>query len=207
MVLVGCPLLLICLVPPTLAQRGSGSVDGCFVLDKTRPALFISYERVDTHTRLSGDVFGKGVVLRLHNNTSCTIILDTNEDPPKPQARWGRDENGKVTVVSLPLELKDSSHITLLYNTHYEDSRCYDERGPFDGDVIQVAKLRGGISILFSVPFEVLKRGGKLRVPFSYEWDRASYQRIGGKGSHFVVDSVFHNIYFTPELLPEGVLK
>jgi hypothetical protein len=72
------PTFLLALVfsPPALAQAASSG--GCALLDQAQDSLTVSFERVENAT-YKPPVNGGSILLRLHNNSSCALIVRTTD--------------------------------------------------------------------------------------------------------------------------------
>lgn len=139
----------------------------CVALDTTRPRHFISYERID-HEAWDGKRHVKGAVLRLTNNSKCSMLLLT---PPGIAPRFIK-KNGKYISQNdydTP-QLKNNSHVELTYKLHFPQTNRVETPIPI-GDVILKSKLASGESVVFSVPVKFLKRRAEIELPFNYELD------------------------------------
>jgi hypothetical protein len=155
----------------------------CNRIDKTMPHFFMTYERIviEPHA-LEGTEYRKQALLRLRNNTDCTIILPTNDEGPSPQLMklLHRDQPLKRTDA-----LSDGQKVTLVYNLN-------NKRGAngtisvSDGCVIYERSLAGQESILFSVPLAYFKRGADVAVQFRYDSEDQHVPLLGGDFGHYV---------------------
>jgi hypothetical protein len=135
-------------------------------LSKDKPSVYISYERSGKREPLHGSESDEGIWLRLHNNTKWTIIFPTF-GPPETHGDVGMFYTLEV-VSELPKEVTDipkGYELRHLYSTF---------------------NLRGGESVLFSVPREHLPKGIVLRVSFSYEWEDQDAVFAGREVEHIV---------------------
>lgn len=135
-------------------------------LSKNKPSVYISYERSGKREPLEIGESNEGIWLRLHNNTKWTIILPTF-GPPESHGDVGMFYT-LVVVSELPKEVTDIP------------------KGYELGHVYSTFKLRGGESVLFSVPREHLPKGIVLRVSFSYEWEDQDDVFAGREVEHVV---------------------
>lgn len=184
-----CLLSLFTLSPSlkAVAQQGSAPATGCSALDKSLPLLFISFERADDKA-WAGDKYAKGVLLRVRNNSNCGIILETS--------------------TNVSSEAKDGEKLSLKYLMKYP-TQASTVIGGFGGDVLESVRLRGGHSVLFSVPLENFRKRGDLLLPFNYEWDDGlGSEIIFNKGSgKYLRNPVEHYLRFGPLLLPTEMLR
>jgi len=119
------------------------------------------------------------VYLRLHNNTTCQIIIETNDRTPL-RAGAGR-------FVGLHYLLHDGRHQTLRVGYGW-------------GDSVFTVNLSAGDSVTFAVPLAQVRKRVDVVVPFNYQWDgdHVGAQTVGG---------VRHFVYFLSDDLPVAVLK
>jgi len=143
-----------------IASLGASAQDGCSQIDKTKPLHFISFER------MSGEK-NRDVQLRLNNNSTCAIVVETWEDPPKrPLSEIIKDSG--VCKPAMFLELKDAQHVGMFYGIYYPKGNIIQRYGA--GDAITAATLKGARSILFDVPLKYFKEGDELKLNFEYDW-------------------------------------
>lgn len=135
-------------------------------LSRDKPSVYISYERSGKRKPLHVSESDEGIWLRLHNNTKWTIKFPVS---------GSLETHGDVgmfytleVVSELPDEVVDIPKGEELGHTY----------SPFE--------LRGGESVLFSVPHEHLPKGIVLRVKFSYEWENQDDAFAGREVEHTV---------------------
>jgi hypothetical protein len=135
---------------------------GCSRINPSRASQFISYEGVDTGTSYSD------VQLRLHNNSDCPIIIETDDHEP--------------------FLLRDKKIVALHYFLH-DQRRGTLKSGYGWGDSIYSLEIRSGDSVWFRVPLARLKRTLDVAVPFKFAWDddHVAAASVGG---------VKHYVYF-----------
>ena len=143
-----CPLL----------QRSSVAQSACSRLDQSHPAQFISYESASD----------SDVRLRLRNNASCSIIVETDDQAPL--------RSGAGRLVALHYLLHDRRKQTVVAGYGWGDSVFTVEVAPND-------------SITFVVPRARLKNRRDIAVPFIYVWE-------GGHVGAGAVGGVKHLVYF-----------
>ena len=171
-----------------VAQERSVNQASCALIDKSRPAQFIAYESVSEAT--------SEATLRLHNNTSCSIIVETDDRNP---TRLSRLPNGGVRV-----EIVTSSQDGVRLPLHYLVQDRQQWRAPEPaygwGDSVFTYEILAGHSAVFTVPISHFRKRLDVAVPFNYAWegDRAIGMGTGG---------VVHRIYFLVEDVPEAVLR
>jgi hypothetical protein len=131
--------------------RKSGKTSSGVRLSNDKPSVYISYERFGKRKPLLAGESNEGIWLRLHNNTKWKIILPAS-GVPETHGDLGMFYTLEV-VSELPDEIVDIP------------------KGNELGHLYSIIELRGGESVLFSVPREHLPKGIVLRVKFSYEWE------------------------------------
>ena len=166
-----------------LLQDISSNKHGCSLVDPTRPPQFVSYE-------------GKSesqIQLRLRNNTSCTIVVETDDQfPTQPKTL----PQGGSTIESV-LTSQDGVRLRLHYLTQNRRRGEVLKRGYGWGDSVFTYEILPGQSILFAVPRFHFKRGSDIAVPFAYSWD-------GSKSIATGVGGVAHYVYLLVEDLPSA---
>src|ERR1051325_10678802 len=78
------------------------SQQDCSRIDKTKPPLFITFERTE-----SGKLF-----LRLHNNARCSVLIPTNQHTAPVEVR--KQPNGGLRVERTEA-LRDGSQVQVVY--------------------------------------------------------------------------------------------
>jgi hypothetical protein len=160
--------LLLVSVVVSPAQVNSHSQAGCSRIDQSRPAQFISFESASD----------SGVRLRLHNNSSCPIIIETDD--------------------RAPLLLGNVRSVGLHYLVH--DRRRQTVKPAYGwGDSVFTVEIAGGDSITFVVPAVHFRKRLDVAVPFIYSWEGKDV------GAGFV-GGVNHHVYFLMHDVPAGVL-
>jgi hypothetical protein len=164
------------------AGQTQASKNMCSLLSGSGEAQNISFEKVS----------GTDVILRLRNNSTCEITLQT--DPgPLTWVIFG-PKGAKIEVVTEPVD-------GLWVPVHYYFARANKgvEFGPGWGDSVSVYNVPAGQSLLFSVPLKYFKKHLDIAVPFNYVWERT--------GPNIWRSGVSHRVYFLNEDLPSGVSK
>jgi len=163
-------LILSALLMAPLTIRGQKQSQlTCALLDRSHTAQFISYERAS-----ASDVY-----FRLHNNTSCPIVIETDDQAP---------------IKSGP-----GRFVHLHYLVH--DRRRQSLRVAYGwGDSSYTLEISSGDSVTFAVPMSQVSKHLDLAVPFNYAWDGdvLNAQAVGG---------VRHLVYFLWDTLPLSVRK
>jgi hypothetical protein len=182
-------LILLSLARLCLAQSG------CNVLDKNNSPLYISYERVQELIPKDKKKPERQVVLRLNNNTNCSIFISLYDEP----------SNNKLTYGSI-IPLDNGAVIPL-------DYKIFDLSGdpgvflnpPGAADVRWTAELKGNQSVLFIAPLKHFKVNSQLEVRFDYSWDINSGQK--GLRSTRKFTNVRHDILFYTWFLPSELFQ
>jgi hypothetical protein len=170
---------------PNFGQNGSSKA-GCDVLDRTRAPQLITFEsKLESNVRL-----------RLRNNTSCAIVVETDDQYPTQLKRL---PSGGVRIEAV-LEPREGLRLLLHYLI---DARRRGEapRPAYGwGDSVFVYEIPPGQSVIFDVPATHFKRRSNIAVPFGYAWEDKN--SIGTN-----VGGVVHSVYFLFEDLPPAVLR
>lgn len=127
-------------------------------LPKSRPSVYITFERIAKIASPSNGELEETVWLRLRNNTRWSIILDMNGIPP---------EYGDAALF----------HDVLLDGKVIAEERCH---------VCSFNPLPPGRSLVFTVPRADLRQGHSIRVKFSYGWENGNDVAGGREVEHLV---------------------
>lgn len=164
-----CVLLALLFV--TLTTRINATLQsGCVLRDKSRTALFISYDGLSFSPL--------GVRLRLHNNTNCSVIVETND------RELNLAEDGKSRVLLLHYLIQDRRRQTL--------KPAYGW-----GDSVFTYEISEGYSATFVVPSALVKKSFDVAVPFVYTW-QGKYVGAGFTGG------VKQYVYFLADDFPKN---
>lgn len=175
--------MLLSACPNAFAQQPQVTQAGCSLIDKSRPSQFISYEGISQSK--------SEVKLRLYNNTSCNIIVET--DDRNPARLLSEDGVGAGNA----RDIQDNVWLPLHYLV--QDRRRWRAPEPAFGwgDSVFTYELLGGHSALFTVPLIHFRKHLDVVVPFNHAWeaDRAIGMGVGG---------VAHRVYFLADDLPRS---
>ena len=144
----------------------------CSRIDKTKPPLFITFERTE-----SGKVF-----LRLHNNARCSVLIPTNQHTAPAEVM--KQPNGGLRVEQTEA-LRDGSQVQVVYH-------LFNLRGSkntvivSDGDVVRTWQLLPQQSIVFTVPLDHFRKHADVGVEFIYPWEDDGGSAPGGAFMHYV---------------------
>jgi len=100
-----------------LAQEPPKSSGACVVKEAAKPSIFISYEAA---TGPGND--RTKMLLRLHNNTNCTIVIETSDLVTTPEAdklfkkATKRDANGSIATTYIP-DPPEGALLPVFYDT------------------------------------------------------------------------------------------
>jgi hypothetical protein len=155
----------------------------CKRIDNKMPDFFITYEGNVTEPRApEGKPYRVQALLRLRNNTDCTIILPSNDEGPSPQLLklLHRDQPSKRTDA-----LTDGQKVTLVYNLNNERGANGTISVSY-GCLVYERSLASGESVLFSVPRVHFKKGADVAVQFRYGFEDQRVSLLGGDFGHYV---------------------
>lgn len=172
----------------TTVQDRSATQAGCTLIDRSRPAQSVSYDGRSLST--------SEIRLRLHNNTSCSIIVETDDRSP---TRLTQLPNGGVRVETVTSP-QDGVRLPLHYLIQDRQRWRAPERAYGWGDSVFTYEIPAGQSVVFNVPLSHFQKQLDIVVPFSYAWegDRSIGMGVGG---------VVHRVYFLAEDLPKEALR
>ncbi|MFN0278440.1 MAG: hypothetical protein ACKVRN_07545 [Pyrinomonadaceae bacterium] len=172
----------------------------CSLTNDKHSSVFIAYKqtaKVKNENGKSED----GVILRLQNNTNCSIIVETGSADkfykPLPENPTVMQRVKREIEYDLP----DNAlvpEVQYLYNapkTHYQNRSV-------GGDMFFGFRVLGNRSILFEVPLKYfnLKYFHKIIVPFQYDWE------LKTKGGVFY-SAINHNVNYSGGDFPEELLR
>ena len=184
-------ILLVSLMTSTVSLIGQQKPKdpcACAIIDKKSSAQFITYEGFSESS--------SEVKLRIRNNTTCAIIIETDLGP----ATIFR----KLPGGGFRLEVVNGSEDGALIHAHYlihEPVKWPELIEPYDwGDVVSEYEILGGQTAVFYVPISKFKRGYDVAVPFDYAWDHH-------RNAPPLQGAVDHVVHFRRENIPEVLLR
>jgi hypothetical protein len=185
--IISFSLLLIAFIGNCFGQGNAKSQSGCSVIDKNNPPLYISYERVEEKMLAGEKKSEKLAILRLNNNTNCSIFVYLY-NPPNDS------------------ELKDDVFASIEYLIHNSKDPNAIIRAPeAKGEATWAGEIKGGQSVLFTTPLKYFKAKFEMQVDFYYPWEIGTGQKspdyLGSTGN------VGHKLYFYYWFLPKDVLE
>lgn len=173
------------IVGAKLLQGRSPNSDGCRLIDAMRPTQSIVYEgKSETKIRL-----------RLRNNSSCAIMVETDDHFPTQLKKLPQ---GGATIEHV-LDPRDGLRLPLHYLIQNRRRGEALKRAYGWGDSVFTYEIPAGQSIVFDVPATHFKRGSDIAVPFAYSWE-------GSRSIASGVGGVNHQVYFLVDDLPSAAL-
>ena len=146
---------------PVIPGRWCPNVaDGCSAIDKSKPPQFISFERADERALQRRGASRRRVWLRLHNNTSCAIVVPTGS------TQLSRPLGGGLTF-----DLQQDAEVFVDYEIQDRRRSKAPQPSGYGGDEIIISRLPPGRSVLFSIDSTHLKKGLDIVVSFRFEWE------------------------------------
>ena len=178
-------VLCFCFAMLCHAKTAGSSVSDCSRIDKKKPPLFIAFERADS----------KEVLLSLHNNSSCPVLIPTNQ--LEGSLTLVRQSNRALKIERIE-ELRNGSQVQVVYNL-FNLRGSKDTVIVTDGCVVMPRQLLSKQSILFAIPLEFFKKHADVGIEFSYQWENDGGSAVGGEFGHYV--------FFRNEYVPSAVVR
>jgi hypothetical protein len=173
---------------------------GCNYLKEDRPSIFISYERETAGENAKGHNI-RQMILRLHNNSTCTIVIETddmigNEKLFKKEV--SRAPNGDIMTKYIP-DPPEGALLSIFYDIQEARNKAWKPANYWEGrDLVFTYTVPSGHSVTFPVKEKYFKRKYLISVPFSYAWeDNHELSTLG---------TINHRVFYVYEL-PEGFYK
>ncbi len=176
------------------------SLAQCSLIDNKHSSVFIAYD----HAAKIKDENGKtedGIILRLENNTNCSIIINTGS-----AEKFYKPLPNNPTVMQrikreIEYDLPDNAlvpGVQYLYNS----PKTHIQNRSVGGDMFYGFRVLGGRAILFEVPLKYfnLKYFHKIIVPFEYDWE------LEIKGGTFY-SSIDHRVDYSGGDFPEELIR
>ena len=186
-------LLLLSLSETVFSQDTPSATPTCSLIDKSRDSTFVTYERMGDVTQ--GESISREMVLvRLHNNTSCALIIRTTN-----AQKFVIDRSAAFTPKNIRHDFADGEFVPELAFL-IQDGRHSKPPYGFGDDFFFEFNLLGSRSILFGIPVVYLKRGFDIVVPFKFAWENPS-----GAPKVRLTGDVRHEVYFYGDSMPANV--
>jgi hypothetical protein len=158
-------------VAPAQRQRNRRAVA---LVDTSKPVVFISYLRSADLEPLGTGYGRKHLLFRITNNSRWAIWLKMSG---VPKAAYG-DAGLFYTI-----ENKEEGKIQI-------DSRCH---------VCAVNPVGAGRSVVFSIPADYASQDARMRIEYSFAWERGNETEGGSYSNHSVL---FYFSYLPKSVLP-----
>ncbi len=190
-------LLSLVLAPKMcVAQETSKPSNGCVVKETVKPSIFISYEAASG----PGNDRTK-TLLRLHNNTNCTIVIETSDLVITPEADklfkkiTKHDPDGSIATTYIP-EPPEGALLPVYYDKQKTMKHKSQPANYWEGrDLVNEYYIPGRRSITFTVDANLFQKRFFISVPFSYEWEHP-HELV-------TLGTIQHRVYYMYEL-PTG---
>jgi predicted NAD-dependent protein-ADP-ribosyltransferase YbiA (DUF1768 family) len=133
---------------------------GCAYLKRDRPSIYISFDRQIMVKEKGSDV--RETFLRLHNNSTCSISVETYPDETPNEKKVSRRPNGDTVTTSTPIfyDFKESKG---------EEWKPANYRA--DRAVFNPYRIPAGHSAAFEVADEAFRKELPISVPFEFSWE------------------------------------
>ena len=165
-------IAIVCSLVTVTPAQGKKNLKAGTLVNPNKPAVFITFLRLTDLEPLETGYGRKHFLLRITNNTRWAIWLEMGGVPK---------EYGDAGLF-YTIENKDKGEIQI-------DSRCH---------VCSVNPVNPGRSIVFSVPADYASTDTRMRIGYSFAWERDNEVEGGSYSEHSVA------FYFS--YLPQSVL-
>jgi hypothetical protein len=189
-VAVGC--LLLASVGSVHGLQSSGTF-GCSVIDKSRPSIYLTFER--------SELPAGSLLLSFHNNLNCSVIVETQDINPAQFGKLFKRKDSKLPDGAPKVEYvtdwsSETVLIPLLYDFQNDESHRAPEPANYreDKDMVFTLAIPGARSAVFRVEPSHLKKGLTISVPFYFAWERGPR-----------LEPVVHRVYFESSDLPTSI--
>ena len=170
-------ILLVCgLVSEIRAQKG------CEKIDKSRPSVYIALEKNYDETVKGKST--KKTELRLTNNTSCNIYLETTDnDKELPNGKLYKAESRKMEDGMTEIRYTQLPVDGLVKYIFYDIQKTpksnwtpanYDEFR----DLVFHYTVFPSLSVIFSTEKKHSQKPFRVSVPFTYQWEDSSFENV-----------------------------
>ncbi len=186
--IVFCVLIIVFPFQICLGQENSQNQVGCESLAKEKPSVFISYEREITEQNEKGQNVRK-TLLRLHNNLSCEIAVETNDTMNNEtlyKKEVSQQSNGDTITKYIQNPPKDFE-LPIFYDIKKSKDKRWKPANYYEGrDLVFKYSIPSGYSAVFQVEGKYFQKRLSISVPFEYSWEDTDELRTFGTISHRV---------------------
>jgi hypothetical protein len=192
-------VLTIMFVAPVVCtgQEISKSSHGCVVTETIKPSVFLSYESPPEPNRKRAQT-----LLRLHNNTNCTIVIETSDLVTTPEADklfkkiTTRHPDGTIATTTYIPDPPEGALLPVYYDKQAKKHQRPKPANYWEGrDLVFEYTIPGGHSIRFPVNSKLFRQRFLISVPFSYEWEHP-HELV-------TLGTIEHRVYYIHQL-PAG---
>ncbi len=173
----------LCAQPPV-------SKDGCRYVEDDKPSLFISYVREGVVKTYKGTSVRK-VFLRLHNNSTCDIHVETPDNTgDETLFKYGTETlpNGRTITGLLQHPQKKDFDLEIFYDVKESEAKGWKPANYWDDrDLVFKYSIPSGYTAVFPVDERFFRRKQRISILFGYDWEDDSDQlRTFGTITHRV---------------------
>lgn len=160
----------------------------CSLINDKYNSVYIAYEQAAKIKNENGKAEDR-VVLRLQNNTNCSIIIETGSAEkfykPLPENPTAMQRIKREIDYVLPDNVL-VPEVQYLYN----DPKTHSQNKRIGGDMFFGFRVIGSRSFLFEVPLKYfnLKYFHKIIVPFRYDWELKTKGGVFHSSVNYSVD-------------------
>jgi hypothetical protein len=174
--------------------------NGCTYLVRENPSVFISYERETIGQNAKGQSI-RQMLLRLHNNSSCAIVIETDDimgDEALFKKEVSQLPNGNILTKYIP-NPPEGALLPIFYDIQEARNKAWRPANYWEGrDLVFTYTIPSGRSVIFPVEEKYFRRRFLISLLFSYTWENNPQLRTSG--------TITHRVSYVYEL-PEGFYK
>jgi len=173
-----CVLIVLIATQNYFGQDSSQNQTGCTYLAKEKPSVFISYAGERTEQNEKGQNV-RQILLRLHNNSSCKIIVETNSETTGDESLYKKEVTPQadgVTIIIkyIPTPPKDFE-IPVSYDIQESKNKAWKAANYWeDRHLVFGYPIFSGYSAIFPVNEKHFRKRFSISVPFTYDWEHSS---------------------------------
>ncbi|HET6892067.1 MAG TPA: hypothetical protein VFH31_13270 [Pyrinomonadaceae bacterium] len=165
-------IVIVCSLATVVPAQRQKSRRARHLVDANKPAVFISFIRSGEIEPLETGVSNRYLWFRITNNSRWAIWLEMKGVPK------GYGDAGLFYTI----ESKDDGKIQI-------DSQCH---------VCSVNPVGNGRSVVFSIPADYASQSARMRIEYSFAWERDNEMEGGSYSTH--------SVFFYFSYLPKSVL-